>query len=80
MANSLLEVYKSRLAVSEQVYKKAHLNESMTEAKKIATAKCLQNIDRFINEAFANSVGTQRSDLGMYKKFALNLTTVGIPY
>lgn len=79
MANSLLEAYKSRLAVSEQVYKKAHLNESMTEAKKIATAKCLQNIDRFINEAFANSVGTQRSDLGMYKKFALNLTTVGIP-
>ena len=32
-----------------------------------------------MTEAFANSVGTQRSDLGAYKKFALNLTTVALP-
>lgn len=33
----------------------------------------------FMNEAFENSVGTQRADLGAYKKFALNLTTVALP-
>lgn len=32
-----------------------------------------------MNEAFENSVGTQRADLGAYKKFALNLTTVALP-
>ena len=32
-----------------------------------------------MNEAFENSVGTQRADLGAWKKFALNLTTVALP-
>ena len=33
----------------------------------------------FLNEAFDQSVGTQRSDMGLYKKFSLNLTTVALP-
>lgn len=78
MAN-LLEAYKERLAVSEKVYAKSHLGESMNNFKKIATAKCLENIDKFLTESFANSSGTQRSDLGMWKKFTLNLTTVAVP-
>lgn len=32
-----------------------------------------------MNEAFDQSVGTQRTDMGMFKKFALNLTTVALP-
>ena len=32
-----------------------------------------------MNEAFDNSVGTQRSDMGTYKKFCMNLTTVAMP-
>ena len=32
-----------------------------------------------MNEAFNNSVGTQRSDMGMYKKFTMNLTNVALP-
>ena len=76
---NLLEAYKDRLAVSEKVYAKAHNGESMSNFKKIATAKCLENLNRFMNEAFANSTGTQRSDMGMFKKFTLNLTTVAIP-
>lgn len=76
---TLLEAYKDRLAVSEKVYARAHAGESMSEFKKLATARCLKNVNDFINEAFENSVGTQRSDLGMYKKFALNLTTVAVP-
>ena len=45
----------------------------------MATARCLENVNKFMNEAFENSVGTQRADLGAYKKFALNLTTVALP-
>ena len=33
----------------------------------------------FLNEAFENSVGTQRADLGLWRKFALNLTTCAVP-
>lgn len=76
---NLLEAYKDRLAISEKVYAQAHAGDSMTKAKKLATAKCLENINKFMNEAFNNTVGTQRSDLGMFKKFTLNLTTVAIP-
>lgn len=32
-----------------------------------------------MNEAFDASQGTQRSDMGMFKKFAMNLTTVAVP-
>ena len=76
---NLLEQYKNRLAISEQVYSKAHGGERLSSTKKLAVAKCLENTNKFINEAFANSVGTQRSDLGMFKKFALNLVTVALP-
>lgn len=46
---------------------------------KLVVAKVLENTNRFLNEAFENSVGTQRSDMGAFKKFALNLTTVALP-
>lgn len=78
MAN-LIEAYKNRLAISESVYSKAHNGEKMSNFKKMATARCLENLNKFMNEAFDNSVGTQRSDLGAYKKFTLNLTTVALP-
>ena len=32
-----------------------------------------------MNEAFDASQGTQRADMGMFKKFAMNLTTVAVP-
>lgn len=32
----------------------------------------------FLNESFENSVGTQRADMGAFRKFALNLTTVAV--
>lgn len=52
----------------------------MDNHKKIAVAKCLQNTNAFLNEAFNSAVGTQRSDMGLFKKFCLNLTTVALPY
>ena len=76
---SLLETYAPRLKVANAVHQKTHLGESMGSFKEIAVAKCLDNVNKFITEAFNNSIGTQRSDLGDFKKFALNLTTVALP-
>lgn len=76
---SLFEAYKNRLAVANTVHAKMHMGESMSNNKKLVTAKCLENINRFMNEAFDASQGTQRSDMGMFKKFCMNLTTVAVP-
>lgn len=80
MANvNLLESYKGRLAVSESYYAKSHNGAELSKNKKLVVAKLLENQNRFMNEAFENSVGTQRSDMGLFRKFALNLTTVAVP-
>ena len=80
MANvNLLESYKGRLAVSESYYAKNHAGEKLSQNKKLVVAKLLENQNKFLNEAFDNSVGTQRSDMGLFRKFALNLTTVAVP-
>lgn len=71
MAKSLFEAYKNRLAVANTVYSKAHNGESMSANRKLVTAKVLENTNRLMNESFENSVGTQRNDLGMWKKFCL---------
>ena len=76
---SLFEAYKNRLAVANTVHAKMHMGESMSNNKKLVTAKCLENVNRFMNEAFESTQGTQRSDMGMFKKFAMNLTTVAVP-
>ena len=71
MANKLFEQYKNRLAVADRVHMKAHNGTRITEAKKIAVARLLDNTSKFLTEQFENSVGTQRSDMGLFKKFAL---------
>lgn len=79
MSQNLLESYKSRLAISEGLYKKEHGNRNLSESVKITIAKCLANTSAFLNEALGKSVGTQRADMGTFKKFALDLTTVVLP-
>ena len=75
MAN-LLEQYKNRLAISENVYRTNHNGARMSDTKKLATAVCLNNIDKFLNESFQNSTGTNvdsvgTANLGLWKKFCL---------
>lgn len=76
---NLLESYAKRLAVSESVYSKQHMGAKMSNHKKLAVAKVLENTNKFMNEAFSSAMGTQRSDMGEFKKFCLNLTTVALP-
>lgn len=68
---TLLEKYSKRLSISEGVYRKAHNGEAMDNTRKVLVAKCLDNINNYMTEAFENSVGTQRSALGDFKKFTL---------
>lgn len=77
--SNLLEAYAKRLAISESVYSRQHEGQKMDSNRKLTVAKVLSNTNAFLNEAFDNSTGTQRSDMGLYKKFCLNLTTVALP-
>lgn len=79
MSKALLETYAKRLKISESVYKREHGESTLTENQKITIAKVLANTSAFLNEAYSNSVGTQRADMGNFKKFCLDLTTVSLP-
>lgn len=78
MEKTLLEKYAPRIEISESVYSKA-TGSTMDNNRKQVIAMVLDNETKFLNEAFSNSVGTQRADLGAWKKFCLNLTTVALP-
>ena len=75
---NLLETYQKRLAVSESVYNKEN-GRKLDRNQKVTIATVLNNTSKYLNEAFSNSVGTQRADLGTFKKFCLDLTTVALP-
>ena len=80
---SLTEAYKKRLSICESVYAKTHENATMSVNLKETVAKVLSNTSEYIKfrlkESFANSVGTQRADMGDFKKFTLDVTTVTLP-
>lgn len=79
MANKLLESYKNRINLAESVHMKAHNGARMPQSKKIMLATMLKNTSNFLNEALDSSGATQRSALGDYKKFCLNVTNVALP-
>lgn len=76
---TLLEKYSNRLALSEKVYADKNGGKRMDGYKKLLVAKVLENTNKFMNENFTNSVGLQRSELGQFKQFALNVATVALP-
>ena len=76
---TLLENYKGRLSIAEKYYAQQNAGKKLSNQKKLVTAMCIDNTAKFINEAFANSVGTQRADLGKFKQFCLDITTLTVP-
>ena len=79
MKKTLLEAYAKKLAVAESVYSKTHEDRPMSYNTKVTTAVLLNNVNRCLTEAFENSVGTQRADMGNYKKFCMSITNVVFP-
>lgn len=61
---TLLEAYKNRISIAESVYARSHNGAKMDTNRKMILAKCLENTDKFLKEAFDNSIGTQRSAMG----------------
>ena len=78
MAN-LLEAYKNRLAISESIHQKSHNGAKMSAQKKLMIASVLNNTSRFLNEAFSDSAAVQKSAIGDWKKFCLNVSTTALP-
>lgn len=78
MAKPLLEKYGERLKISEGVYARDHGNMTLDENKKLFIARMLANQSNLLKES-VNSIGTQLGDVGGYKRFVLNVTTVAIP-
>ena len=64
---SLFEAYKNRLSVANSYFGKTHEGRQMSQNQKLVTAKCLENTNKFLNEAFDASQGTQRADMGICK-------------
>lgn len=79
MKGNLLEAYAKRLNIAEAFYAGRHNGEKLSDQKKLVTAVCLNNVNRFLTESFANSEGTQMSNMGQYKKFCLSLTNLAVP-
>lgn len=77
--NQLLESFKGRLAISEKYYAAQNNGSKLSNERKLNTAICLKNTANFINEAFTTASGTQRADLGAYKKFCLDIDTLVLP-
>lgn len=76
---NLLEQYRKRVALSESIYNTKHEGAPMLVAQKKTLAQVLANTSKFLTEGFGNSVGTQRADMGEFKKFTLDITTVALP-
>ena len=76
---NLLESYKNRLAISESIHQKSHNGAKMSAQKKLMIASVLNNTSRFLNEAFDNSAAVQKSAIGDWKKFCLNVSTTAMP-
>lgn len=76
---NLIESYKNRLAIAESVHQKSHNGAKMSSSKKLMIASVLNNTSKFLSEAFNNASATQRGDIGDFKKFCLNISTVALP-
>ena len=77
MRQNLLETYARQLSVAE-AYVAKNFDKTMSSNTQLATAVLLDNTNRWMTESM-NSVATERSDLGAWKKFCLNLTNIAVP-
>ena len=78
MRQNLLETYSRQIKVAEAYVAKNFDGKVVSDNAKLTTAVLLDNTNRWITEAL-DTVATQRSDLGAWKKFCLNLTNIAVP-
>lgn len=80
MRANLLETYSKQLKVAEAYVAKNYDGKQISANTALTTAVLLDNTNRYMTESLAfNTDATERSDLGAWKKFCLNLTNIAVP-
>jgi len=78
MRQNLLETYSRQLKVAEAYVAKNFDGKQISANTQLTTAVLLDNTNRWMTESM-NTQATERSDLGDWKKFCLNLTNIAVP-
>jgi len=78
MRQNLLETYSRQLKVAEAYVAKNFDGKTISANTQLTTAVLLDNTNRWMTEAL-DTRATERSDLGDWKKFCLNLTNIAVP-
>ena len=80
MRTNLLETYARQLKVAEAYVAKNFNGKAVSANTQLTTAVLLDNTNRWMTESMNTGLaGSQRSDLGDWKKFCLNLTNIAVP-
>ena len=79
MRQNLLETYSRQLKVAEAYVAKNFDGRQVSANTALATAVLLDNTNRWMTEAYDATVATNRSEMGDWKKFCLNLTNIAVP-
>ena len=79
MRTNLLETYSRQLKVAEAYVAKNFDGKQISANTQLTTAVLLDNTNRWMTESLNGTISTQRSDLGDWKKFCLNLTNIAVP-
>lgn len=76
---NLLETYRMPLENSKKAYSALHEGAALPSSKQMLVAKLLENVNEGIDSKMSNSVGTQRADLGTWKRFCTTVTSLAVP-
>jgi hypothetical protein len=80
MRTNLLETYSRQLKVAEAYVAKNFDGKAVSANTQLTTAVLLDNTNRWMTESMNTGLaGAQRTDLGDWKKFCLNLTNIAVP-
>lgn len=77
MRTNLMETYSRQLKVAEAYVAKNFDGKQISSNTQLTTAVLLDNTNRWMTESM-NTMATERSDLGAWKKFCLNLTNIAV--
>lgn len=76
---TLVEKYAPRLKVAEAYYSANHDGKKLDKQRALVTAVMLENVNKYLTEQFENTIGTQRANMGAWKKFTIALTNIAVP-
>ena len=80
MRQNLLETYSRQLKIAEAYVAKNFDGKAISNNTQLTTAVLLDNTNRWLTESMNTGLaGTNRADLGDWKKFCLNLTNIAVP-